>query len=285
MWKIVLFIILALSTSYGPTETYNGEPVQMGFWQFVAQAGLMGLNALLSRKKKKDAGEDAGPLTPQEMEAIQMLMQTGELSIEQAESMFGISRDLIQQAQTSFQGASEDLGSSRDYFNKLMTGDTATRAEFFAPETQRIQDTYSQATEQARRFGSEGGESDRLKSDLRMAKTGELARLFSSARPAAAAGLMQTAQIGAGIGSAQAGAGASLANSGVGALGVASNAAGNVLTPFSYARQDQTTRRGQNIGIWSDIGKGVGGILADIWKNKGLTKGGISGPRVGEAKA
>lgn len=285
MWKIVLFIAIALGTSYGPAPTYNGEPIQMGWLNFVIQGAAMGIGMLMNRKKKVEAGEDPGPLSPQEMEAIQMLMQTGELSMEQAEAMFGVSRDLIQQAQQSFAGASEDLGSSRDYFNKLMTGDTATRAEFFAPETQRIQDTYSQATEQARRFGGEGGESDRLKSDLRMAKTGELARLYSSARPAAAAGLMQTAQIGAGIGSAQAGAGASLANSGVGALGVASNAAGNVLTPFSYARQDATTRRGQNIGIWSDIGQGVGGILADIWKNKGLTKGGIRGPRVGEAKA
>ena len=108
-----------------------------------------------------------------------------------------------------------------------------------------------------------------------------MARLFSSARPAAVQGLMQTAQIGAGIGGQQAQAGTSLASTGMQGLNVASNAAGNILYPFQQMRQNDLERRRQNIGIWGSIGKGVGGILADMFKNRKAganVSGGISGP-------
>ena len=170
MWRVLIFIGLLIAGYFDTPPEFNGEPVRMGFWNFVIQGAAMGIGALLNRKKKKDAGQDVSneDLSPEEAQAIQMLMQTGQLSMEQAQQLFGVSSEMIQGAQESFAGAQQDIGSARDYFNKLMSGDTAAQAEFFAPESQRIQQTYSQAAEQARRFGgAEGGESARLKSDLR----------------------------------------------------------------------------------------------------------------------
>lgn len=85
-------------------------------------------------------------------------------------------------------------GAATDFWTQLLQGDPTAQGQFLAPEIEGIQRSYQSGLDQVERFGPRGGERDRALTMSRMGKAGDIARLKSTTRPAAASQLGQLSQ-------------------------------------------------------------------------------------------
>ena len=166
-------------------------------------------------------------------------------------------------------------GAATDFWTQLLEGDPTTQAQFLAPEIEGIQRSYQSGLDQVERFGPRGGERDRALTMSRMGKAGDIARLKSTTRPAAASQLGQLSQ--------------SQGQLGLGAGQLGLGEAGLEMESLVRLLQMLGQKRGQRLGFLGGketrdqrtaegFGEGLGGIaqvlFEQIFNQDGKKKGG-----------
>ena len=248
---------------------------------FIGQALSFGIPALISLfagggGKKGQAAQRSLPevLNPGELGQEQTTFgQLGNFDVDLMNSPF---------FKQFMERSNQAGGAATDFWTQLLEGDEATRSQFLAPEIEDIQRTYQSGLDQVERFGPRGGERDRALTMSRMGKAGDIARLKTTTRPAAASQLGQLSQ--------------SQGQLGLGAGQLGLGEAGLEMESLVRLLQMLGQKRGQKLGFLGgkegrdqrsgeQFGAGMGGIakliFSQIFKGGGGGGGGGGGSITG----
>ena len=107
-----------------------------------------------------------------------------------------LSRTSAGTSQDFASGALQDLGTSRDYYGKLMSGDAAVRMEHLSPEINASRMNTKAAQAAIQRSGARGGGTAQAGREATIGGANEITRIMAGARPAGALGLLETIKAG-----------------------------------------------------------------------------------------
>jgi hypothetical protein len=138
-------------------------------------------------------------------------------------------------------------------WKKILTGDRASMMSTLAPEVENISTGYDNVKRNVGEFGPRGGGSNSTLMNLDQKETGDISRLFQTARTGAAQNL--------------AGLGGQMGGIGLGSLGLGVNADQAGLGAIFQNRNLGLQQRGQDRDYYGGIGRGIGGLFGQLFNN------------------
>lgn len=141
-----------------------------------------------------------------------------------------------------------------DFWKKIMTGDRSSLTNLLSPEVEKISGGYDNVKRNIGEFGPRGGGSNSALTNLDIKETGDISRLFQTARPMAAQNLAQLGSAQGGIGLGALGLGVNADQAGLGAI-------------FDNQRMGQNAQAGER-DYYGNIGQGLGGWLSKLFPTK-----------------
>lgn len=145
--------------------------------------------------------------------------------------------------------ARETLQDPLDFWKTILGGDRQEMLSVLAPEVNTIVSQYDTARRSLTNLAPRGGGRSAIQAESRFEEANAIQRLLQESRRRAAG---EVADIGG-----------RLTTLGVSELGISTGATGNLISSLLQA---ETAKRGQNIGAFTDIGVGIGEILALLFK-------------------
>lgn len=203
---------------------------------FLIPLGIAAGGAFLGTKLAGGGGK--GTKAPSPKDAL-IAQQT-----EASKFALGEARQVLPQAR-------ETLQAPLDFWKTILGGDRQEMLSVLAPEVNTIVSQYDTARRNITNLAPRGGGRSAIQAESRFEEANVIQRLLQESRRMAS---REVADIGG-----------RLTTLGVSELGISTGAAGNLI---SSLLQQETARRGQNIGVATDIGIGVGQILATIFGGK-----------------
>lgn len=198
---------------------------------------LVGLGGAFLGKKLFGGGKGA-PKAASPKDAL-IAQQT-----EASQFALGEARQVLPQARETLQGPLE-------FWETILGGDRQEMLSLLAPEVETIVSQYDTARRNITNLAPRGGGRTTAMAESRFEEAGLIQRLLQESRR------MATREI--------TGIGGQLTTLGLGELGISTGAAGNLISDLL---RRETARRGQNIGALTEVGVGIGEILALIFGKK-----------------
>lgn len=139
----------------------------------ISAGGSLGA-AYMGSRAANSAQKNAAQRSPEELALIK--------------SQTGLADQQRRQGSALFAGAMPGINKSLDYYKTLLSGDRAAQTAAVAPEAETIGQAYSGADKAVRRQ-LVGGERDQALAENSRARAGQISRLITGQRPAAAQGV------------------------------------------------------------------------------------------------
>lgn len=158
-------------------------------------------------------------------------------------------------------GAEQDLSGARGFYGQLASGNPQAVGAALAPQLNQTRRQFQNTIDQISQFGGRGGGTQAALARARIGRAGALSALTGQAPYLGAQGLLQTAQtggqVGLGTGELAGSAGRSAAD-----ISLAGERLGLERANVGQGQQRiDLARRGQNIDLYGNVGRGVADIL------------------------